>query len=137
MPGTEKTYRLNVRLNESQLNDFLTCFDKSNFRTKSEYICHLLHNTKIVQLPIFGADDILNELISVKKQIEGIAVNVNQMARHLNESRKDAILGYNVTKMLEYLPRIMDLQKELDQKTKTIQKAYVDYINKLYQDDRD
>lgn len=135
MQGSQKNNRINVRLSEEQYKDFLACFEKSNFRTKSEYICHLFHNTKIVQLPVFGADDILNELISFKKQIEGIAVNVNQMARHLNESQKDSVLGYNVTKMLEYMPKIIDLQKELDAKTKVIQKSYIKYLNKVYQEE--
>lgn len=137
MAKSLKESQLHVRLTTDQYKDFLSCFEKSNFRTKSEYICHLLHKTKIVQLPVFGADDILNELKSVKKQIEGIATNVNQMARHLNESHKDAILGYNVNKMLEYLPKILDLQKELDAKTSSIQKAYLDHIDQIYQDDKD
>ncbi len=135
MSKSLKGSQLHVRLTDDQYKDFLACFEKSNFRTKSEYICHLLHKTKIVQLPVFGADDILNELKSIKKQIEGIAINVNQMARHLNESQKDAILGYNVTKMLEFMPKILDLQKELDAKTNSIQKAYLDHIDKIYQED--
>lgn len=128
-------YRVTLRFSEEDYKYLNECFEKSNFKTKASYFRHLVENTTIKQLPIFGADDILNELKSVKKQIEGIAVNVNQMAKHLNGSQKDSVLGYNVTKMLEFLPKIMDLQKELDVKTSSIQKSYIDYINKIYREE--
>lgn len=131
----KKSHRIEFRLTESEHKFFLECFAKSNCRTHSQFFCKLLHKTKIVQLPLFGQNNVLNELIAFRRQIEGIATNVNQMARHLNESKNESILGYNVSKMLELLPKVQDLQKELDAKTASIQSSYIDYLNKSYQDE--
>lgn len=131
----KKNRRIEFRLTESEMDFFLACFAKSNCRTHSQFFCKILHNTKVVQVPLFGINNVLNELIAFRRQIEGIATNVNQMARHLNESQKESILGYNVSKMLEILPKVQDLQKELDAKTASIQSSYIDYLNKSYQDE--
>ncbi|MCQ2199134.1 MAG: MobC family plasmid mobilization relaxosome protein [Paludibacteraceae bacterium] len=131
MSNSTKEYRLHVRLNESQYNDFLSSFENSHYPTKSAYICHLLHNTKVVQLPLFGENDILNELKDFNRQIDGIANNVNQISRHLNQTKTESVLGYSVAKMLEILPKVADLQKEMNQKIDFLTKKYIETLEKI------
>lgn len=73
----ERTYQINIRLNEQEYKAFLDGYEKSGLQSQREYILEMCLRGYLVKVDLSGLNKVAEEL-------NRIGVNINQIAHKVN-----------------------------------------------------
>ena len=108
------SHNLIVRVTESQFNRLEKLRLESNCQTVAEIVRRILSNRKV---NCFYTDITMNapmeELVSIRKELKAIGININQMTRSFNTDKAGLQRAY-------YVLKVADLYKRVDSKVDTL-----------------
>jgi hypothetical protein len=95
-------YEIKTRVNEKRYNTLLDLLTRSTHQNMSELVRDILEN-KPVTIRIYDEsfDDFMEQIILIKKEINAIGVNINQVTHFFNGSSQEIRKPYYALKIAE------------------------------------
>jgi hypothetical protein len=126
--SVKKTCWLNIRLTSDEHQKIESRSKKTTCRSMSEYARRALLDQKIVTIERDGSlDQLMEELIGLRKELNQTGNNFNQIVRKINASK-------NVVDFQFWLPVSQQLQQQLTRQIETIQ-SKIDQLSKKWLQD--